>query len=161
MARIHEFSLLRLDGQPLSMADYQGKVLLLVNTASACGFTPQYQGLERLHQEYGEQGLVVIGFPCNQFGGQEPGEASEIAAFCEKNYGVSFPLSAKIEVNGEGADPLFRYLTHEAPGLLGLEAVKWNFTKFLVDRSGTRIKRFAPTTVPEKLSGEIEALLAG
>ena len=160
MARIHEFSLQRLDGQALNMADYQGKVLLLVNTASACGFTPQYKGLESLHQEYGARGLAVIGFPCNQFGGQEPGEASEIAAFCEKNFGVSFPLSAKIEVNGDGADPLFRYLTHEAPGLLGLEAVKWNFTKFLVDRSGTRIKRFAPATAPEKLSGEIEALLA-
>lgn len=161
MARIHEFTLSGLDGRPLRLADHEGKVLLLVNTASACGFTPQYQGLERLHRDYGAQGLVVIGFPCNQFGGQEPGEAGEIAAFCEKNYGVSFSLSAKIEVNGEGADPLFRYLTHEAPGLLGLEAVKWNFTKFLVDRSGMRIKRFAPTTTPEKLRGEIEALLAG
>lgn len=158
-SRIYGFNSATLAGQALSLADYEGRVLLLVNTASECGFTPQYAGLESLYRKYGSRGFVVIGFPCNQFGGQEPGEAAQIAAFCEKNYGVSFPLTEKIEVNGENAHPLFKFLTHEAPGVLGTEAIKWNFTKFLVDRNGRTIKRFAPSTTPEEISSEIEALL--
>ena len=135
-APIYQLSVDRLQGGTQSLADYAGKVLLIVNTASECGFTPQYAGLEALHQRYGEQGLVVLGFPCNQFGAQEPGSAEEIGAFCEKNYGVSFPMFAKIEVNGEHAHPLYRYLKEHARGVLGSEAIKWNFTKFLVDRDG-------------------------
>ncbi|QSI75154.1 glutathione peroxidase [Niveibacterium microcysteis] len=159
-AAIHEFSTRTLDGKPLNLADYAGKVLLIVNTASNCGFTPQYAGLEALQRQYGARGLVVLGFPCNQFGAQEPGSEAEIGAFCEKNYGVTFPLSEKVEVNGEGAHPLFKYLTKEAPGLLGTTAIKWNFTKFLVDRDGNVVERFAPTTKPEELAAQIETLLA-
>ncbi len=159
-AAIYEFSTRTLDGKPLNLADYAGKVLLIVNTASNCGFTPQYAGLEALHRKYGERGLVVLGFPCNQFGEQEPGSEAEIGAFCEKNYGVTFPLSEKVEVNGEGAHPLFKYLTKEAPGLLGTTTIKWNFTKFLVDRDGNVVERFAPTTKPEELAPHIEKLLA-
>ncbi len=159
-AAIHEFSTRTLDGKPLNLADYAGKVLLIVNTASNCGFTPQYAGLEALQRQYGARGLVVLGFPCNQFGAQEPGSEAEIGAFCEKNYGVTFPLSEKVEVNGDGAHPLFKYLTKEAPGLLGTTAIKWNFTKFLVDRDGNVVERFAPTTKPEELAAQIETLLA-
>ncbi|HNH91622.1 glutathione peroxidase [Accumulibacter sp.] len=134
-ASIYEISAERLTGGSQSLADYAGQVLLIVNTASECGFTPQYAGLQALYEKYRERGLVVLGFPCNQFGAQEPGEASEIAAFCQKNYGVTFPMFAKVEVNGEHAHPLFRHLKKAAPGLLGSEAIKWNFTKFLVDRA--------------------------
>jgi glutathione peroxidase len=143
----------------VALRSYQGKVLLIVNTASKCGFTPQYQGLEELYQRYRPRGLVVLGFPCNQFGAQEPGAAAEIAAFCQKNYGVTFPMFGKIEVNGAGAHPLYRWLKQSAPGLLGSEAIKWNFTKFLLDRSGRVKDRFAPATAPAALKKEIEALL--
>lgn len=158
-APIYQLSVDRLQGGTQSLADYAGKVLLIVNTASECGFTPQYAGLEALHQRYGEQGLVVLGFPCNQFGAQEPGSAEEIGAFCEKNYGVGFPMFAKIEVNGEHAHPLYRYLKEHARGVLGSEAIKWNFTKFLVDRDGEVVDRYAPTTTPEAIAGDIEKLL--
>jgi len=141
------------------LADYRGQVLLIVNTASQCGFTPQYAGLEALQRRYGPRGFSVLAFPCNQFGRQEPGDAAEIAAFCTTRYDVTFPVFAKVEVNGAGADPVFRYLKHEAPGALGTEVVKWNFTKFLVDREGRVVKRFAPATTPEKIAGEIERLL--
>jgi len=158
-APIYEFDLPALTGGRLSLSHYAGKVLLIVNTASECGFTPQYAGLEALHRKYAARGLVVLGCPCNQFGGQEPGEGAEIGAFCEKNYGVSFPLSGKLEVNGEGANPLFKYLTREAPGVLGTTAIKWNFTKFLIGRDGKVVDRFAPTTKPEELEAPIEKLL--
>ena len=158
--KISSFSVPGLAGAEVQLSAYVGKVLLLVNTASECGFTPQYAGLEKLWQTYRDRGLVVIGFPCNQFGGQEPGEAPEIGAFCERNFGVTFPLTEKVDVNGPQAHPVFRFLTEAAPGLLGSKAVKWNFTKFLVDRSGSRVTRFAPTTKPEELAPEIETLLA-
>ncbi|WP_424135444.1 glutathione peroxidase [Roseomonas chloroacetimidivorans] len=148
------------DGGRVPLADYRGQVLLIVNTASQCGFTPQYAGLEALQRRYGPQGFSVLAFPCNQFGRQEPGDAAEIANFCTTKYDVSFPVFAKIEVNGAGADPLFRFLKQEAPGALGTEAVKWNFTKFLVDRSGRVVARYAPATAPEKITGEIERLLS-
>ncbi|HMW55114.1 MAG TPA: glutathione peroxidase [Accumulibacter sp.] len=156
---IHEFSAERLAGGSQSMVDYAGKILLIVNTASHCGFTPQYADLEALYQRYREQGLVVLGFPCNQFGSQEPGDAEEIASFCQKNYGVSFPMFAKIDVNGNDAHPLYQYLKKAAPGLLGSEGIKWNFTKFLVDRQGAVIGRYAPATAPESIAGDIEKLL--
>lgn len=158
-APIHEFSVKLLTGGQQSMADYTGKVLLIVNTASHCGFTPQYAGLEALYQRYRERGLVVLGFPCNQFGSQEPGEAEEIASFCQKNYGVSFPMFAKIDVNGNEAHPLYQYLKKAAPGLLGSEGIKWNFTKFLVDRQGEVVERYAPATAPESIARDIEKLL--
>ena len=158
-ASIYRFDTRSLDGRALKLADYEGKVLLIVNTASECGFTPQYAGLERLWTDFGSRGLVVVGFPCNQFGKQEPGSNAEIGAICEKHYGVSFPLSEKVEVNGAGAHPLFKYLTKAAPGLLGTKAIKWNFTKFLVDREGKVVERFAPATKPEDLRATIEALL--
>ncbi|HEX9179998.1 MAG TPA: glutathione peroxidase [Burkholderiales bacterium] len=159
-APIHEFKVSALDRRGgIKLGDYAGKVLLLVNTASECGFTPQYAGLEKLWRDYRDRGLVVIGFPCNQFGAQEPGSATEIAQFCEKNFGVTFPMADKVEVNGAGAHPLWKYLTREAPGLLGSQAIKWNFTKFLVDREGRVLERFAPTTKPEDLRKKIEALL--
>lgn len=156
---VHAFEARTLGGSPLRLADFAGKVLLIVNTASRCGFTPQYAGLQRLHETYGPRGLVVIGFPCNQFGAQEPGCADEIAGFCQRNYGVDFILAEKIEVNGSGAHPLFRYLTTALPGVLGSEAIKWNFTKFLVDRHGHPASRHAPTTPPAALERYIEALL--
>jgi glutathione peroxidase len=159
MADVYDFSATSLDGHEVALRSYQGKVLLIVNTASKCGFTPQYQGLEELYQRYRPRGLVVLGFPCNQFGAQEPGAAAEIAAFCQKNYGVTFPMFGKIEVNGAGAHPLYRWLKQSAPGLLGSEAIKWNFTKFLLDRSGRVKDRFAPATAPAALKKEIEALL--
>lgn len=159
LAPIHQISATRLDGTPQSLADYAGKVLLIVNTASHCGFTPQYKGLEELYQRYRERGLVVLGFPCNQFGAQEPGSEAEIGSFCEKNYGVSFPMFAKIEVNGDNAHPLYRHLKQQARGLLGSEAIKWNFTKFLVSRDGAEIERYAPATAPAALAADIERLL--
>jgi len=150
------------NGQPKKLSDYRGSVLLIVNTASQCGFTPQYAGLEKLYRTYKERGLVVLGFPCNQFGAQEPGSAGEIEAFCEKNYGVTFPMFARIDVNGEQAHPLYRHLKKAKPGLLGPiggGSIKWNFTKFLVDREGHVVSRHAPSTKPESLAGEIEKLL--
>lgn len=159
MAEIHETQVQTIDGQPTSLEAYDGKVLLIVNTASQCGFTPQFAELEELYQRYRDHGFVVLGFPCNQFGAQDPGSNDEIATFCQKNYGVSFPMFAKVEVNGPGAHPLFRLLTKEAPGLMGSERIKWNFTKFLVDRGGKVVKRYAPTTKPAKIAPDIEALL--
>ena len=159
MPGIHDFEVGRLGGGVIRFADFAGKVLLVVNTASRCGFTPQYRGLEQLHQQLGPRGLVVVGFPCNQFGAQEPGTADEIATFCERNYGVDFLLTEKVNVNGPDAHPVFAYVTAALPGVLGSRAVKWNFTKFLVDRSGTPIRRYAPTTTPETLAADIEALL--
>ncbi len=156
----HAFSLTRLDGHVCTLADWRGQVLLVVNTASQCGFTSQYAGLEALYQKYRDRGFAVLGFPCNQFGAQEPGSAHDIAAFCEKNYGVSFPMFAKVEVNGAGAHPLFVWLKQQAPGVLGTEGIKWNFTKFLVDKNGRVTARYAPTTRPEDLDDAIAALLA-
>ena len=141
------------------MGEYEGKVILIVNTASKCGFTTQYDGLEALYQTYKERGLVVLGFPCNQFGGQEPGTAEEISEFCRVRFGVSFPLHTKVDVNGDDTHPLFEYLKNTAPGLLGSKRIKWNFTKFLVDRTGVPVERFSPNTEPEKMSQEIETLL--
>lgn len=160
MATLTDFSATRLDGTPEDLSAYAGKVALVVNTASECGFTPQFEGLEQLYEKYADQGFVVLGFPCNQFGAQEPGGSAEIGAFCERNFGVSFPLFEKVEVNGDGAHPLYRWLTSEAPGLLGSEAIKWNFTKFLVRRDGSVYKRYAPQTSPESIAGDIEKLLA-
>jgi len=157
---VFDFNAISLDGQAVDMEQYRGKVLLFVNTASACGFTPQYAGLEELQRHYGDRGLVVLGFPCNQFGHQEPGTEAEIGAFCEKNYGVTFPMFAKIDVNGDNAHPLFRFLKGEAPGVLGTESIKWNFTKFLVNKDGAVFKRYAPQTTPEEMSRDIEILLA-
>jgi len=156
---VFDFETRSLDGTPMPLSAFRGKVLLIVNTASKCGFTPQYAGLQRLHEQFADRGFTVLGFPCNQFGAQEPGDADEVAAFCSRNYGVSFPLSEKIEVNGQHAHPLFKHLTTTAPGVLGTEAIKWNFTKFLVNRDGGVVARFAPTTKPEDLAGEIESLL--
>ena len=158
-AGVYAYSAELLQGGVKSIADYSGLVLLIVNTASHCGFTAQYAGLEALYQRYRERGLLVLGFPCNQFGAQEPGDASEIASFCQKNYGVSFPLFAKIDVNGDDAHPLFQYLKASAPGLLGSESIKWNFTKFLVGRDGAVIKRYAPALAPEAIAADIEEQL--
>ena len=158
MSNFHQHTATSLSGEPVPMADYAGKVVLVVNTASHCGFTPQYAGLETLYQKYAARGLVVLGFPCNQFGKQEPGSADDIAQTCHINYGVSFPMFAKIEVNGAAAHPLFRYLKKALPGVLG-ERIKWNFTKFLVGRDGKPIKRFAPFTKPEKMEAAIVAAL--
>ena len=148
---IYDFEAARLTGGIIGLDEYRGKVLLIVNTASECGFTPQYAGLESLHRRFKDQGLVVLGFPCNQFGGQEPGDAEAIGQFCEANYGVSFPLFAKVDVNGANAHPLFVFLKHKATGILGTEAIKWNFTKFLVSRDGETITRYASATPPEEL----------
>ena len=160
MSTIYDFEAQRIDGQPVALADHRGQVLLIVNTASQCGFTPQFAGLEALHQQYAERGLVVLGFPSNQFGSQDPGSNEEIGAFCTKNYGVSFPMMAKIDVNGANAVPLYRWLTKEKPGLLGSTAIKWNFTKFLVGRDGQVLKRYAPLDTPASLAKDIEAALA-
>ena len=157
---LDSFEVLQMDGQVLPLRQFQGQVLLIVNTASACGFTPQLAGLQALHQTSGGRGLVVLGFPCNQFGRQEPGSHADIAAFCQRNYGVDFAVLAKVEVNGAGAAPLYRWLTSEAPGLLGSRAIKWNFTKFLVGRDGRVLRRYAPQDAPHKLAGDIEAALA-
>ena len=147
------------DGGPVSLDTWRGKVLLIVNTASKCGFTPQYEGLEDLHRHYGERGFEVLAFPCNQFGAQEPGDAAEIAKFCSLTYDVTFPVFAKVDVNGPNADPLFQRLKEQAPGVLGSRGIKWNFTKFLVDRQGRAIRRYAPTTKPEDIVADIGRLL--
>ena len=160
MSDLYDFSATTLGGGSKSLADYRGKVVLVVNTASECGFTPQYEGLEALSREYRSRGLEVLGFPCNQFGAQEPGDAAEIGAYCEKNYGVSFQMFDKIEVNGPGAHPLYGWLTRSAPGILGTEAIKWNFTKFLLGRDGKVFKRYATATKPGAIVGDIERLLA-
>lgn len=155
-----EFNANNLQGQPVDLKQYAGKVVLIVNTASNCGFTPQYKGLEAIYQQFRDKGVEVLGFPCNQFGHQEPGSAGEIGAFCEKNYGVTFPLFDKIDVNGDKAHPLFQYLKAQAPGLLGSQSIKWNFTKFLVKKDGSVFKRYAPQTAPQDLISDIEKLLA-
>ncbi|UZK70031.1 glutathione peroxidase [Sphingomonas sp. S1-29] len=147
------------DGTPTDLSNHAGKVLLIVNVASKCGFTPQYTGLEALHRRFAARGFAVLGFPCNQFGGQEPGDAAEIAKFCSLTYDVTFPVYAKLDVNGDDAAPLYRHLKEQAPGLLGSKAVKWNFTKFLVDRDGRVVERYAPQTAPEAIAKDIEALL--
>jgi len=157
---LYDFEAQSIDGQTLPLSRHRGQVMLIVNTASACGFTPQFAGLEQLHQQYGAQGLVVMGFPCNQFGAQDPGSNETIGAFCQKNYGVSFQMMAKVEVNGAGAHPLYQWLKHEAPGLLGSEGIKWNFTKFLIGRDGRVLKRYAPQDTPAKIAKDIEAALA-
>jgi glutathione peroxidase len=159
MASVYDFTAQNIQGKPQALADYRGKVLLIVNVASKCGFTPQYRGLEALWRKYKDQGLVVLGFPCDQFGHQEPGDEAEIQTFCSMTYDVSFPMFAKIEVNGPRAHPLYQHLKAEAPGLLGSESIKWNFTKFLVDRSGKVVRRYAPTDKPEAIEPDIVALL--
>jgi glutathione peroxidase len=158
MAGIYDFSAQSLAGQEIPLKQFEGRVLLIVNTASACGFTPQYKGLETLHQDLAPRGFAVLGFPCNQFGGQEPGDAAAIAQFCASNYAITFPMFAKVDVNGDNAHPLFKYLKNQKAGLLG-PSIKWNFTKFLVDRSGKVVARHAPTARPESLTREIEVLL--
>jgi glutathione peroxidase len=157
---IYDFEALSIDGKPAHLSTQRGKVLLVVNTASKCGFTPQFAGLEALWEEYRDKGLVVVGFPSNQFGSQDPGSNDEIASFCQLNYGVRFPMMGKVDVNGEQAHPLWKWLTAEAPGLLGTKAIKWNFTKFLIGKDGQVIKRFAPNDSPASLKGDIEAALA-
>ena len=159
MAALHDLSAQTLDGREAPLSEFAGQVLLVVNTASKCGFTPQYAGLQSLYDEYKGQGFAVLGFPCNQFGAQEPGDEAEIGAFCERNYGVDFPMFAKIEVNGPGTHPVYKHLKRAAPGLLGSESIKWNFTKFLVDRDGRVVERYAPTARPEDLKPAIEKLL--
>lgn len=156
---VHDFSARTLEGRDQPLAEFRGRVLLIVNVASRCGFTPQYAGLEALHRAYRERGFAVLGFPCNQFGTQEPGSEQEIRTFCDTAYGVTFPLFAKIRVNGKGAHPLYRHLKSGAPGLLGSEAVKWNFTKFLVGKDGRVLKRYGPATRPERIRADIEDLL--
>lgn len=158
-AAIYDISVSTLAGDQIQLGEYRGKVLLIVNVASKCGFTSQYAGLEALYKKYSPQGLVVLGFPCNQFGGQEPGNSEEIKKFCDLSYGVTFPIFSKIEVNGEGTHPLYRLLKSECPGILGSEAIKWNFTKFLVDSDGKIVSRFASATTPEALESEIVKLL--
>ena len=159
MPQLSDFKATTIDGDVQSLDAYAGQVVLVVNTASQCGFTPQFEGLEQLHQQYDDQGLVVLGFPCNQFGSQDPGSDEEIGAFCQKNYGVSFPMFSKVDVNGDDAHPLFQWLRTEQGGLLG-DAIKWNFTKFLVGKDGQVIKRYGSTTKPEKIAGDIEKALA-
>ncbi|MDN5923406.1 MAG: glutathione peroxidase [Xanthomonadales bacterium] len=159
MSKTLDFSATAMDGTEQPLAQWQGKTLLIVNVASKCGFTPQYAGLQSLHDTFRERGLVVLGFPCNQFAHQEPGSDAEIAAFCSATYAVDFPMFAKIDVNGAHTHPLYRYLKHAAPGVLGSEAIKWNFTKFLVDASGSVIKRYAPSDTPEKIAVDLEAML--
>ncbi|HKC17872.1 MAG TPA: glutathione peroxidase [Steroidobacteraceae bacterium] len=157
---LYDIPVRTLEGKEQTLSAYQDKVLLIVNVASECGYTPQYQGLQALYDRYRGQGLEVLGFPCNQFGQQEPGTAADIRAFCSTNYGVSFPLFEKIEVNGPAAHPLYQYLKHEKPGLLGTEAIKWNFTKFLVDRGGAVVRRYAPGDEPASIDTEVASLLA-
>jgi glutathione peroxidase len=160
MTTAYDFEALSIDGQPVHLKDLQGKALLIVNTASACGFTPQFAGLEELHQRYQPQGLVVLGFPCNQFGAQDKGSNAEIGAFCQKNYGVSFSMMEKINVNGAHAHPLYQWLTQEAPGILGSKAIKWNFTKFLIGKDGHVVKRYGSMDAPKTLTKDIEAVLS-
>ena len=159
MSTLYDFAVRRLDGSETSLGEWRGKVLLIVNTASQCGFTPQYAGLEALYKKYKDRGFAVLGFPCNQFGAQEPGTAAEIGAFCERNYGVNFPMFDKIDVNGSNAHPLFAHLKQQATGILGTDGIKWNFTKFLVDREGKVIARYAPTTSPNALDSDVLELL--
>ncbi|WP_345971511.1 glutathione peroxidase [Sulfurimonas sp. HSL1-6] len=159
MTDIYAFNVKTIDGSEATLAPYRGKVMLIVNVASRCGFTPQYEGLEALYEKYKSRGLVVLGFPCNQFGSQEPGTEQEIMTFCRSNFGVTFPMFGKIDVNGENAHPLYGHLKKARPGVLGSEAIKWNFTKFLVDRSGNVVERFAPSTEPKALESAIEKLL--
>jgi glutathione peroxidase len=159
-SRISDFEAQSIGGQPAPLSAHQGKVVLVVNTASACGFTPQFEGLEKLFQSYRDKGLVVVGFPSNEFGSQDPGSDDEIAGFCQKNYGVSFPMMSKVQVNGDAAHPLWKWLTSEKPGILGTERIKWNFTKFLVGRDGQVIKRYAPIDKPESIAADIEKALA-
>jgi glutathione peroxidase len=160
MSTVYDFEALQINGKPIALKKFKGKAMLIVNTASACGFTPQFAGLEVLHNTYGEKGLVVLGFPCNQFAAQDAGSNDEIAEFCQMNYGVSFPMMEKIDVNGSDAHPLYQWLAAEAPGLLGIKSIKWNFTKFLVGKDGSVLKRYAPTDTPASLAGDIEAALA-
>jgi len=160
MSTVYDFDALQINGKSVSLSQFKGKALLIVNTASACGFTPQFAGLEQLHQAYGKRGLVVLGFPCNQFGAQDSGSNGEIAEFCQLNYGVSFPMMARIDVNGAQAHPLYQWLTKEAPGLLGSKSIKWNFTKFLVGKDGAVLRRYAPTDTPASTVRDIEAALA-
>ena len=160
MSTVYDFSANNIQGKRVKLNKFKGKAMLIVNTASACGFTPQFGGLEELHKSYGGKGLVVLGFPCNQFGAQDSGSNDEIAEFCQLNYGVSFPMMEKVDVNGSGAHPLFQWLTTEAPGLLGSKAIKWNFTKFLVGKDGSVLKRYAPTDTPASMARDIEAALA-
>jgi len=160
MSTVYDFEAQQISGKPVALSKFKDKVMLIVNTASACGFTPQFAGLEELHQTYGTKGLVVLGFPCNQFGAQDKGSNGEIAEFCQLNYGVSFPMMAKIDVNGAQAHPLYQWLASEAPGLLGSKSIKWNFTKFLVGKDGSVLKRYAPTDTPASLAKDIEAALA-
>jgi len=160
MSSVYDFSAQTIQGEPIDLKRFEGQVLLLVNTASECGFTPQFKGLQALHERYAGRGFAVVGFPSNEFGGQDPGSNGEIASFCEINYGVSFPMMAKVEVNGGNAHPLWKWLKGEKPGFLGTEAIKWNFTKFLVGKDGQVIKRYAPQEEPEKLGKDIEAALA-
>ena len=160
MSTVYDFEALQIDGQPVALSQFKGRVLLIVNTASACGFTPQFAGLEALHKSYGDKGLVVLGFPCNQFGAQDKGSNDEIASFCQRNYGVSFPMMAKVDVNGAKAHPLYQWLCEQAPGVLGTKAIKWNFTKFLVGKDGQVLKRYAPTDKPASLDKDILAALA-
>ncbi|MDE2618210.1 MAG: glutathione peroxidase [Burkholderiales bacterium] len=160
MSTVYDFEAEQIGGQPVALSQFRGKVMLIVNTASACGFTPQFAGLEELHKAYGPQGLVVLGFPCNQFGAQDRGSNHEIASFCQLNYGVSFPMMAKIQVNGPQAHPLYQWLVREARGLLGSKSIKWNFTKFLVGKDGRVLRRYAPYTEPRRLYRDIEAALA-
>lgn len=159
MTTAYDFSATDIDGSERPLSDYRGKALLIVNVASKCGFTPQYAGLEQLWRDYRDRGLVVLGFPCDQFGHQEPGDEAEIRSFCSLNYDVSFPMFAKIEVNGDGAHPLWQWLKQQKSGLLGISAIKWNFSKFLIGRDGKVIKRYAPTDKPESLAGDIEKVL--
>ena len=159
MASIYDFSVTDISGKTVKLDRYQGKAMLLVNTASQCGYTPQYKGLEALYEKYRAKGFQVLGFPCNQFGEQEPGDEKAIAQFCEINFGVTFPLFAKVDVNGENAAPVWKYLKAEKPGLLGSEGIKWNFTKFLVDREGRVVARFAPKDTPESIAADIEKVL--
>ena len=159
MASIYDFKVKDIHGKTVDLDLYRGKVMLVVNTASQCGFTPQYKGLESVYEKLHGKGLEILGFPCNQFGGQEPGDEKEIAQFCELNFGVTFPMFAKVDVNGDDAAPLFKFLKAEKPGLLGSEAIKWNFTKFLVDREGNVVKRYAPNDTPESIAKDIEKLL--
>jgi len=160
MSSIYDFEAQQINGQDIALSEYRGKVMLIVNTASKCGFTPQFGGLEELHKAYTGKGLVVLGFPCNQFGSQDPGADGEIAEFCQVNYGVSFPMMGKIDVNGPAAHPLYKWLSAEAPGLLGSKSIKWNFTKFLVGKDGQVIRRYAPTDKPADLAKDVEAALA-
>lgn len=156
---VYPYRVTNIDGKEVSLSDYSGKVLLVVNVASQCGFTPQYAGLQKLYEKYQDRGFAVLGFPCNQFGSQEPGTEAEIKNFCETSFGVKFPLFQKIDVNGPGTHPLYQYLKQAKPGILGTEKIKWNFTKFLIDREGNPVKRFAPGDKPESIAEEIERLL--